>query len=597
MPGVAVNSDFDGGVSIRGSRPIDNQYFIDFLPVGYLFHLTGLSVLDSDLVDGITMFPASFGAQYEGKVGAIIDVATRSPDTQGPKGMLDVSIFDTGLLLEAPLNERSRTSFSGRVSYYDLLVGENIKKRAEKDNNGLNLIQLPRYYDYRGQYQYDINERSELNLIIDGASDEAELLLGEDSARAIVDPAVIGAHSYKTQYSRQMFLIKSKKNQSSSLQLALGRINKSIISNIGAAGKINKEEHDDIVRVSVKRYLAKSHFLTFGGSFLRANKDYDIIVRDIGCTEFDVECRYIDHDFLSVNSQDNYFQGSLFVEDSFTISNQVNLTLGISWSQDSYLNESAFEPRIRIDFDLNDFSQISIGMGAHHQMPRFEYIEESLGNENLSYLKSKDITVGLRSLLPGQVILKTEAYYKKLKNLVTSDNESIYDNQGEGHAWGAEILLKRIEDPWTNWLAISYSRSIREDKPNQSKFDFEYDQPLIVSFVSKLKLNSRFDLSGRLAYHSGPPYTEILGGKPDPLESNRFSPIYGSINKERLPNYFRIDLRLDWSVKDKINLYFEFINALNRKNVLSYEYNRDFSQTKEVNQLPSFLSFGFEKHW
>ena len=50
LPGVLTNNDFATGVALRGTRPADNRYYLDFLPTGYLFHITGLSVVDGDMV-------------------------------------------------------------------------------------------------------------------------------------------------------------------------------------------------------------------------------------------------------------------------------------------------------------------------------------------------------------------------------------------------------------------------------------------------------------------------------------------------------------------------------------------------------------------
>ncbi|MEN8179898.1 MAG: hypothetical protein ABFS39_14950, partial [Pseudomonadota bacterium] len=69
LPGVAVNSDWESGAAIRGSRPENNQYFVDFMPVGYLFHFGGKSVVDGDLVERFDLYPAGYGAQFQDGTG------------------------------------------------------------------------------------------------------------------------------------------------------------------------------------------------------------------------------------------------------------------------------------------------------------------------------------------------------------------------------------------------------------------------------------------------------------------------------------------------------------------------------------------------
>ena len=63
LPGVLTNNDFDTGVALRGTRPDDNRYYLDFLP-------TGSKLLDDEirwdegigpLFRGLESLPVRFG--------------------------------------------------------------------------------------------------------------------------------------------------------------------------------------------------------------------------------------------------------------------------------------------------------------------------------------------------------------------------------------------------------------------------------------------------------------------------------------------------------------------------------------------------------
>ena len=112
-------------------------------------------------------------------------------------------------------------------------------------------------------------------------------------------------------------------------------------------------------------------------------------------------------------------------------------------------------------------------------------------------------------------------------------------------------------------------------------------------------MNDRLSFSGKAWYHSGAPHSPILGGIPDPENEGAFLPVYGEVNSERLPSYFRLDLRADWTL-EKWNdalLYFEIQNATNHRNVSDYEYEADYSSREPVTQVPLFVSVGFRKAW
>ena len=48
---------------------------------------------------------------------------------------------------------------------------------------------------------------------------------------------------------------------------------------------------------------------------------------------------------------------------------------------------------------------------------------------------------------------------------------------------------------------------------------------------------------------------------------------------------------------EEYGIYFEVINATDNENVAGYEYNVDYSERKNVEQLPMFMSFGVKKRW
>ena len=116
--------------------------------------------------------------------------------------------------------------------------------------------------------------------------------------------------------------------------------------------------------------------------------------------------------------------------------------------------------------------------------------------------------------------------------------------------------------------------------------------------VAKYELSDSVSISGRATFHSGAPVTPIYGGRPDPDRPDGYLPEYGALNGDRLPVYFRSDLRLDWYTGWRnTTLYFEIINVTDHENVLRYEYSRDYSERKNIEQLPRFVAFGVKKRW
>ncbi|MDP7595233.1 MAG: hypothetical protein QGI68_06650 [Pseudomonadales bacterium] len=299
LPGVAVNNDFEGGVAVRGSRPGDNRYFLDFLPVGYLFHLTGLSVVDGDLVSGFSLYPAGFGVEYQGVTGAVIDASTRDPASDGRHGVLDASILDAGVLFEVPVSESQRGIFSARASYYDLILGRVIEKINEDENEGVDIVQLPRYRDYRGRYQFDIGESSTLDLFVDAASDEVALLFEDTASAVALDPAVAGSHRFELQNDRQGAVFNRAGSTGQELQIGVGRIRTLVRGRFGGVGRFETDVVETTLRAANRFEELGRHMFKVGGSVSDLDVDYDIVIRDNGCTEFDVDCRFSDDEVVT----------------------------------------------------------------------------------------------------------------------------------------------------------------------------------------------------------------------------------------------------------------------------------------------------------
>ena len=73
LPGVVQLDDQTSEPAVRGSGPQDNEFLIDFLPTGYLFHIYGDSIIDENLLHDFGLQAAGFGPQYGNATGAVFD--------------------------------------------------------------------------------------------------------------------------------------------------------------------------------------------------------------------------------------------------------------------------------------------------------------------------------------------------------------------------------------------------------------------------------------------------------------------------------------------------------------------------------------------
>jgi hypothetical protein len=122
-----------------------------------------------------------------------------------------------------------------------------------------------------------------------------------------------------------------------------------------------------------------------------------------------------------------------------------------------------------------------------------------------------------------------------------------------------------------------------------------YDYPRVFNLVGGYRLTPKWELSTRLAYLSGRPFTPF----DETLSTAQRRGIYdlSRVNGERLPDYFRFDIRIDrtFTVRDKPLLVFAGAqNVISRQNIAGYTWNRSTNSAEVNKQLGIFPLIGLD---
>jgi hypothetical protein len=221
----------------------------------------------------------------------------------------------------------------------------------------------------------------------------------------------------------------------------------------------------------------------------------------------------------------------------------------------------------------------------------------NFGNPYLSHIEADHRVMGVTRKFDEGWSWKTEAYYKKISNLVINDPISKYINGGSGHAYGVEMLVKKERtDRLSGWFSLSLARSALHNDITGNSFIFSYDQPVNATLVGNYKLTDNWSLGAKWTFHTGNPYTPVVGTN-GTYADGRPVPVYGAINSQRMPNYHRLDLRLDRTYvynKWKLTTFFEIINAYAHNNVAGYDYGPYYNKKDPIYQLPFLPTFGVQ---
>jgi hypothetical protein len=245
--------------------------------------------------------------------------------------------------------------------------------------------------------------------------------------------------------------------------------------------------------------------------------------------------------------------------------------------QPSYLSGQL---NLRSDISPRQFLNLSGGQYTSFSSPDAAYYP---------FLRYRTRQIALDYAYTSEELNLSAAVYVK-------DENSVLDS----HVLGMEVyaqrtFLKKLSADIS--LATIRSR-LQIDSPEAATLAINqrrYNLPFIVK--SNLKYGFKGGQIGCfIQYRSGAPYTPILGARLD-SESGFFAPQYApESGTSRLPNYFRTDLTVSKFIRrenqNTLVLYAVLSNVLNTRNVSSYSYSADYTQTNPEYFQRRFLYFG-----
>lgn len=597
LPGITTANDTSSNPAIRGSGPENNAYYVDFLPVGYLFHMGGLvSVLNADLVEDFNIYSSSFGPEFANVTGAVIDVKLRNPRTDRIGGKINVSTLEADALVEGPAAANQSFYLAARRSYIDLLL-----PKSGKLDTGVEYSQFPEYYDYQGKYIWNLSAEQTLTLQMSGANDRMKLTLTNEAESVQHDPILAGDVNVETSYNTLGAILTSKISPQVNNKFGISYLDTSVQQQFTQLGHVFVNEDVLFVRDHLTVATGENNEILFGVDYGLTNVRLDLDVPMVVPSGWTVPPiytdapRFVGTDRFTVNSW------GIALKDRWKIFEPLTLVVGGRASYDDYLDKHVVEPKLSAEYYVMKDTLLTAGWGRYHQFPAGYQVIEGFGNPHLDYEKADHYDVGVEQQVSNGWSIKVDEYYKKLYSLVIPYQPENYINGGSGKAYGTEILIKKsLTTDWWGWLSVGYSKTERNNDITGEKFSTAYDQPYIINLVYTWKITPKWTFGAKWRYQSGAPFTPVVGATPV-TDTNgtilRYLPVYGTLGAERLPAYHRLDLRVSaevWSGMQKVTFYVDLINAYDHKNISGYDYNADFTSRKAIAELPILPAIGVQ---
>ncbi len=128
IPGFVHSGDQGGQLYIRGGSEVQNIFLLDDIPVFNPFHSLGLfSVIDSDILQSVSVYSGGFPADFGGRISSVMDTKTRDGNLNKVAGKLSMSTLGMNASIEGPISKNPafrNSSFilSGKTSLISSLA-------------------------------------------------------------------------------------------------------------------------------------------------------------------------------------------------------------------------------------------------------------------------------------------------------------------------------------------------------------------------------------------------------------------------------------------------------------------------------------------
>jgi len=620
LPGVSYN-DNSAGLTIRGGSTDQNLVRFDGQTLYNLSHYYGvISALNPNIIKDVQIYKGGYDARFGERVSGIIDITGKTGNKSGPKIYGDINLLSTNITAELPIGEKLSLITAFRRSYSDIYstnfaenLFENNGHTMPKDSNTVVNTTRPKYYfiDYNAKLTYNVDDFESFEFNIYGSKDYFYNSYSNTKDSLLID--VEDEETWSNFGLGASWLKQWNETLYTDVQLGVsGYIdNSSSITNIDKSGQPGA--NPGFLPFSVNNFNKQSEnklrdvHLSIDNSYKVSNKNQI----DFGFTARSNIIEYkkmADRTYIYENSSMSGLTLSAYLQDRYNISKKLSMKGGL---RTNYFTGDAriyLEPRVSVNYDYSDHISARLAAGRYHQ-----FISQVISQQETNYnnafwvlandrehpvISSNHYVAGL-TFEYGKFLVDMEGYYKTTEGIqeyiyvsefrMNYDFDKYFDKRennlsallpsyyitGSGLYYGLDAMVKYESHKFTGWLSYSYGRSLLnfENINNNEKFPSDADLPHQLSFTS-LFSPGKWNFGSTMVYSTGKPY---IAGSELVTQSSFIR------NYKRLPDFFRLDLSVNYNftvMESKFKTGLTFMNLLNTVNYYDINTRKfDFNQS------------------
>ncbi|MCD5383219.1 TonB-dependent receptor [candidate division WOR-3 bacterium] len=569
LPGIGTVQDYSAQLIVRGGDPDENLCLIDNIEIKSPVHFGwfggeggSISIINTALVRDIGFSSGGFPARYGDKLSSVMEIRLKEGNRNKFEANFDFNMAGVGFDIGGPMSQKGSYLFAYSKSFLELL--DKISDIGKV---------IPKYDQIWGKLVYDVSPRDKLSLLGLKTVDRMTVPKDELGRGARSDLIWEGGQgmvglNWRNLFSERGFSLFTLSGSSHHLDL----------ESEGSFG-VNSSQSDITPRYSVTYSISPAIELNAGASYKYLLYDWSSFSAPETTTTGDP----IPAD--SIEKRESSYKLASYIQGSFSPVPRLTVTLGARGDYFNLTRERILSPRIGLSYALSPITSLNLAYGKFYQFPPYEYLLSS----DLTAKHATHYVIGLDHLITSNTRLQIEGYRKDLSRLFSliTDTTRERDNSKTGYTQGIEFLVhKKLVEKLYGSISYSYSISKREDRWG-SEYYSDWHQPHILTVIGGYKPSDRLEFTLRWRYASGRPYTP-LAGVDSTLVPGKYFRINGAINSARYPSYHRLDFQVayrhifrGWSMVS----YFNLQNIYNRRNILWYRWNNDYTERDGIYQF------------
>lgn len=596
LPGVTTAGEGASGFNVRGGKTDQNLILLDDGVVYNPSHFFGIfQALNPFAIKDVNIYKGSIPAEYGGRLSSVFDIRTKEASSEKFKAEISIGPVTSNAVVEIPIvKDKAGLLLGGRGAYSDWIL-KSLDEKNLKNSQAT-------FYDFITKYNHKINENNGI---------EATAYYSKDIFSITSDSLY--------SYSNRLVSLKWNRtfNEKSSGSLILNnsqyKFNIDFDGSVNANFSQNYQIEETELKLRLKYLMNEMHKFSYGVS----GKLYSVLPGEI-------EPRSATDLITTISvAEEKGLEGAIFVSDNIKINEKLQLDVGFRYSfyaglgpssqrvyQDGvprsnitvvsteiYDTNEVFEtyggPEARISarYLLND--ELSIKASFNNTYQFIHTLSNNttvspidtwkLSDSNIEPQQASQFSLGIyKNININEYEFSLEGFYKKQQNildfktgaqLLLNENVETEVLQGKGKSYGVELLIRKNKGNLNGWLGYTYSRSLfkldsefNEERVNDGDFfPSNFDKPHDVSLVMNYKLSRRVSFSSNFIYQTGRPVTFPVGNFT--FNQGEFV-LYSDRNKFRVPDYYRLDLGINFEGNHKKKKLFHSFWSLSVYNVL-----------------------------